>query len=139
MNPQGASVLVMETGNDVAVFVLHENPRKPVRIKSGSSTMELRVGKQMVLTRQVAAKFDQINPSTLISHKNSHSHLVAKDIRAHTADFSLLSAIMNVPALKNMLTASSAADRKMAQQMIKNAAVLALLKGQTGPYSTSGN
>ncbi|MBX9880228.1 MAG: hypothetical protein K2Y22_17350 [Candidatus Obscuribacterales bacterium] len=137
--PTGATVLVMETGNDVAVFDISDGPKGRVRVKSGNKIITMSPGKQVVLTRQLDADFDKINPSKLIGYKNPKSQLVADDIRAYSADFSLPSVMMSVAPMKRLLTSDSPADRKLVQRMIKNAVVLSMLPSKSGPFKTSGN
>ncbi len=137
--PNGASVLVMETGNDVAVFDISDGPKARVRVKSGNKIITMSPGRQVVLTRQLNADFDKINPSKLIGYKNPKGELVASDIRAYSADFSLPSVMMSVAPMKRMLTSDSPADRKMVQRMIKQAVVLSMLPSKAGPFKTSGS
>ncbi len=137
--PTGATVLVMETGHDVAVFDISDGPKGRVRVKSGNKIITMSPGKQVVLTRQLDADFDKINPSKLIGYKNPKGQLVADDIRAYSADFSLPSVMMSVAPMKRMLTSDSPADRKLVQRMIKNAVVLSMLPSKSGPFKTSGN
>ena len=137
--PNGASALVMETGHDVAVFDISDGPKARVRVKSGNKIITMSPGKQVVLTRQLNADFDQINPSKLIGYKNPKGELVASDIRAYSADFSLPSVMMSVAPMKRMLTSDSPADRKMVQRMIKQAVVLSMLPSKAGPFKTSAH
>ncbi|MBX9877390.1 MAG: hypothetical protein K2Y22_02945 [Candidatus Obscuribacterales bacterium] len=137
--PNGASVLVMETGHDVAVFDINDGPHARVRVKSGNKVITLSPGRQVVLTRQLDADFDRVNPSKLIGYKNARAHMVASDIRAYSADFSLPSVMMSVQPVKRMLSSDNPDDRRLVQRMIKQAVILTMLPSKSGPFKTSAN
>ena len=136
--PDGAVAFVIETGHDVAVFDMHDGKKGPVRVRAGKQMITLSPGKQLVLTRQLEADFDAINPEKLIAHRNVQTVAITEGIRIYSADFSLPSMMMNVSPIKRMLASDNPAERRQARKLLKNAVVLAQLSGQKGPYNNSG-
>ncbi len=137
--PDGAVAFVIETGHDVAVFDMHDGKKGPVRVRAGKQMITLSPGKQLVLTRQLEADFDAINPEKLIAHRNVKTVATSEGIRIYSADFSLPSMMMNVSPIKRMLASDNPAERRQARKLLKNAVVLAQLSGQKGPYNNSGS
>lgn len=133
---EGCDVLVMETGNDVAVYNLHDTYKGAVRVVAGRREVVLSPGMQLVLTRKQDAKFEDVNPGTQIAYRNVRSEEVGEGIKAFAADFSIPSAMTRVQPLRRMLASKKSKDRQVAYQMLKNAVVLAALGSNQGPYKS---
>lgn len=132
----GAMALVMETGNDVAVYSLYNNQDDDVSVIVDHKAISLRPGRMVVLTRNNSASFKDINPGKNVATRNHHKHHAGGGIIAYTADFSLVSALSNVGVLKGMLHSPDQSQRQMAAKMMKLAAIQMHLTTHAGPFST---
>jgi hypothetical protein len=133
---EGCDVLVIETGNDVAVYNLHDTYKGAVRVVAGRREVVLSPGMQLVLTRNKDARFEDVNPGTQIAYRNARSEDMGEGIKAFAADFSIPSAMTRVQPLRRILASKKSKDRQVAYQMLKNAVVLATLSGNQGPYKS---
>jgi hypothetical protein len=131
----GATALVMETGNDVAVYSLYNNQDDDVSVIVDHKSISLRPGRMVVLTRNSSASFKDINPGKNVATRNHHKHHAGGGIIAYTADFSLVSALSNVGVLKGMLRSPDQSQRQMAAKMMKLAAIQMHLTTHAGPFS----
>jgi hypothetical protein len=134
--PNGATAYVIETGHDVAVYDMHDGHHGSVKVQVGKKLITLTPGKQLVLTRDLAADFDRVNPGSRIAYRGVHGEVVAEGIKAYAADFSIPSIMMNVAPLKRMLASDIPSERRQAHKLLKNAVILAQMTGQAGPFQT---
>lgn len=130
--PAGSIVFVVETGNDVAVYDLHDT--HPVKIVVGNKQLTLQPGTQVVLTRQANPEYDKVNPGPKISQRGTKLVEVGDGVKAFVSEFSIPSALIAVAPLKQMLKSGKMTDRKQAQRMLKNAVILSQLTPSSGPF-----
>lgn len=134
----GSTVYVMETGNDVAVYNLHDSRKGGVQIVSNNRLLTVQPGTQVLLTRNPNAHFDHLNPGKDIGHRKAHNRDLGGGITAHISEFSIIGAFSSVPALRDMIKSDNKAQRHLAHKMIKNAVILMALNPKGLPYKASG-
>ncbi|MBY0357257.1 MAG: hypothetical protein K2W82_04580 [Candidatus Obscuribacterales bacterium] len=137
--PKGAIVWVMETGNDAAVYDLHDSINAPVKITANGKEMTLSPGTQVLMTRDSKGSFEALNPGSSIGTRNVRSKDLGGGIKAYIADFSISGGVMNVGVIRSLLKSDNPEHHKAAMKMLKNAAILADLTGGAGAYKTKGN
>ena len=130
MIPKGAAAWVMETGNDVAIYDLHDTIHTgSVKVTVNKKEFTLAPGKELLLTRNQSAKFAELNPGNELGYRNVTSSNLGSGIKAYICDFSIAHGITNVPVINNLLLSHDSAHNKAARQMLRNAAILADLTG----------
>lgn len=130
----GSVAYIVETGNDVAIYDVHDNPNG-IKVQAGNRTLVLRPGEQLVLTRQKSADFQSVNPSSTIAHRNMVKHDFGSGIYGFVGEFSPTSAFSNVGALRSIFTTG---DRKLANRLMKTAACLQVVrKTAAAAYATT--
>lgn len=134
----GSTAYVMETGNDVAVYNLHDARKGGVQIVSNNKLIVVQPGTQVLLTRNANAHFDHLNPGKDIGHRKAHNKDLGAGITAHISEFSIIGAFSSVPALREMIKSDNKAQQKLAHKMIKNAVILMALNPKGLPYKSSG-
>lgn len=132
--PAGAVAYIVETGNDVAVYNLHDKSGG-VTVKSGRRTLTLAPGEQLVLTRKPNAPFGEVNPVQDVAYRNVQGYDFGDGIYGHLGEFSHTSAIGSVSMINSMLRSS--VDRKTAQRLLKTAASLQIVKRGSEPFHTA--
>jgi hypothetical protein len=135
----GSTAYVMETGNDVSVYNLHDTRKGGVQIVSNNKLIVVQPGTQVLLTRNPNAHFDHLNPGKDIGHRKAHNKDLGAGITAHISEFSIIGAFSSVPALREMIKSDNKAQQKLAHKMIKNAVILMALNPKGLPYKSSGN
>jgi len=133
----GSWVLIMETGNDMAVYDLQDTYKGAVRVIAGKKEIVLTPGKQVVLTRKPDAKFDEVNPGSRIAYRNVRSEDVGDGVRAFAAEFSIPSAMTRVEPLRQMLISKKSKDSQVARKILRNAALISMMTGPAGPYKST--
>ena len=83
----------------------------------------------MLLTRNGSADFATLNPNNALGYRNVKSSDVGNGIKAYICDFSIAHGLTNVPAMHSLLGSNDPTQKKIARQMLKNAAILADLTG----------
>lgn len=134
--PKGAVVWVMETGNDAAVYDLHDSMKNPVKVLVNNKEMVLAPGKQILLTRDSKASFDELNPGGNIGTRNVRTKEMGAGIKAYIADFTISGGATSVATIRSLLKSDNPEHQKAAHKMLKNAAILTDLGGYKEPYKT---
>ena len=128
--PKGAAAWIMETGNDVAIYDLHDSLRSGViKVMVNNKQLPLAPGKEILLTRNATSDFAALNPSTVIGYRNVKSKDLGDGIKAYVCDFSIVHGLINVSVIHNLAVSKDSAQQKAARNMLKNAAILADLTG----------
>jgi hypothetical protein len=133
---KGSLAFVVETGHDVAVYNLHDKHSGGLNVVVGKILVTVPPGKQLVLTRKPGANFKEVNPGARIAYRNAKEMKLTGDVTGFISDFSIPSAIANIPPLKKMLTSARPDERRIAQQLLKNSVILADVFGSLGPYQS---
>lgn len=129
----GSIAFLIETGNDVAVYALHEGKAGDISFKSGNQTIELSTGQQAVFTRG-HADFSKVNPGALIPARKVNSYKMDNGVTAFVAEYSLPVALSTIRPLKAMRSSDDLALRRLSGTVQKNAAILSLIGTRYGPY-----
>jgi hypothetical protein len=131
---KGSLAFVYETGHDVSIYNLHDRRTGAVNVRVGNTVVVVPPGKQLVLTKNEDAKFDDVNPGVKISYRNPKPLKLPDGVKGFIADFSIPSAIFGLPPLRAMLTSAKPAEQAAAYQLLKNAVIMADVYAALGPY-----
>jgi hypothetical protein len=133
--PKGAIAWVMETGNDAAVYDLHDSLQTgKIKVVANGKELTLSPGTEVLMTRNNTANFETLNPGVSIGVRNIREKDMGAGIKAYIADFSLAGSMMNVPVIHSLLKSDNHNHKKAADKMLKNASILADLTGSAGIY-----
>jgi hypothetical protein len=127
-------VLVLSFNGGVAVYNLHDTKRGAVAIKCGDHTMNAAPGQSVILTSATNASFDEINPAQLFLYRNMTEQSLAPAMKAFTGEFAPLSAIHAVLPLKQLVNSKDPAARRLADNMLKTAAIVHQVHAVKGAY-----
>ena len=128
--PKGTLAWIMETGNDCAIYDLHDTLHTgSIKVVANQKELTLAPGKELLLTRNSNADFSEVNPGKGIGYRNVGANDLGNGIKAYVCDFSIAHGIANVPVIHNLLLSHDPAHKKAAHQMLKNAAILSDLTG----------
>jgi hypothetical protein len=134
----GATALVMETGNDVAVYNLNDHKVGDVNVIVGNRRLTVAPGQQLVLTRMHNAAFDKVNPGTHIAYRNPKKIRVNPDVTAFYSEFSIASAITADRGMRRLMSSADPKERNLASRLMKMAAIRQIVVQNSGPYRKSG-
>jgi hypothetical protein len=134
----GATALVMETGNDVAVYNLNDHKVGDVNVIVGNRKLTVAPGQELVLTRMHNAAFDKVNPGTHIAYRNPKKIRVNPDVTAFYSEFSIASAITADRGMRRLMSSSDPKERNLASRLMKMAAIRQMVAQNSGPYRKSG-
>lgn len=130
----GSMAFLIETGNDVAVYALHEDQRGDITFRSGKHTIDLSTGQQAVFSRNSTDFFSKINPGALIPARQVNEYKLDNGVKAFIAEYSMPMALSIIRPLKGMRQSDNAELRKVSGTVQKNAAILSLIGTRFGPY-----
>lgn len=128
----GAKALVQMKDGYLAVLNLHDKHKGQVSIRSQGLTMSASMGQVLILGADKGDKLAAINPVPEISLRSVKSQKLYGDQRVFTADFSLMSALMNHSTLKGLQ--SNPSHKKHIDQLLKNTIVLNYITAKHGAY-----
>jgi hypothetical protein len=118
----GSAVLIIQTGQEVAIFNLHDDHRGAVTATISGTTFDIPIGRQLVVTTNSDAAFDRINPSTIGYRGLSSAKL--KNKKVYTAEFAQMSALTMISRLLNP---QDRKEKAIADRMLKSTAAMYLL------------
>ena len=131
-----ACVFVMESGNDVAVYDLHQSRPGQVTVISGKKKLTLEPGRMLVLTRQNTRDFEEVKGDfRRIGYRRSSELDIDQSVKAFAADFSIPSAVNMIRPIKTMLKSDQAQEQTAISRILKSSVILSDLTDAAGPFS----
>ena len=133
----GSLVFVMETGNDVAVFNLHDGGSGKVKVKTGGKEFNLNPGTELVMTRVKDAKFEEVNPGRAVAARDVQEFNLEGGITAFQSDFSIMSAFNQLDYLRGVASSDKKEMKNVVNKVLKTAAALHVVTSGRGAYSAN--
>jgi hypothetical protein len=99
--------------------------------------LTLAPGRQVVLTRRLDDRFEDVNPGKSIGFRKNKDVLLGEGIKAHVSEFSISSAATMVKPIRKLLASERPQDRKLVNRMLTNAVILSEMTAAVGPYRTA--
>lgn len=124
--------LVSVTPAGLAVYDLDDKHKGAVVLESNGHNLVLSPGCHAMVTPHHEAQFAQINAIETIAHRNLTSAL-KNGMRAHTSEFSVISAMDTVRPVKALFKALHPKGKQVADHMLKTSAIVMHL-GSGGKY-----
>jgi hypothetical protein len=131
---KGSVVLMLETGDSLAVYNLYDEHRDDVRVNVKRTSIPLAPG-QMVNLSELSGSFGKVCQGKGISYRKPALLNTGSNIRAYVADFSMPSALANVPPLQ---TASKKQGKHSMSKVFKTAAIVTQIRAKEGPFTELG-
>ncbi len=116
----GSIVYIRTRENDTAVFNLHDDHMDSVRTVSGDVRRYLPPGRVMLVTDNTYTDFDDANPCPGLHYRTVYKHESKEGITTLTSQFSVVSALLILPALRQMVGSHS----HEADKILKTAAAV---------------
>ena len=130
-------VLVMATGQSLAVYDLDDCARGAVSLQVGKDKQEvlLRPGFGAVVAQGQIADFSHINPAQLFGYRGIQSRKFEGEgnLSLFTSEFSILQALATVQPLKQLVASKEDKAQHLTGHMLKTAGILMQL-GRGGQY-----
>jgi len=121
---KGSIALVVLDNSRLAVYDLHDASKNSVRISTTSKSIVLSPGHCTILTRNAHHDFERVNPMEAVGYKSLDGHLCGSELRAFSAEFSVLSAINAVHPLRSLVASSHPNAKRMSSSLMKTSAIL---------------
>lgn len=131
----GAAVMMLQTGNELAILALHDDHSGAVKVTVGNQSMEIPVGRQLVLSKDQETAFDNLNPSA-IGYRNLSDGKMGT-LKAYTSEFSLPTALSTAAPIRQLIKSSEKEERDLARKLLKTAAAMAILSKNKAPFKSS--
>lgn len=132
----GASVLVMDSGHEVAIAVydLYQDSPDKVSVYCGEKELVLDRGRVLLLTRQITDNFDELQGTcSNIDYGKAIPVSIDDSVKGFMANFSILSAVKSVGPLKSMLDSDDKRDQLAIANILKGSVVVGDLNNNGGP------
>ncbi len=132
--PAGCKAIVHVKEGVIAVLNLHDKRAGQICVRRSGNLISTSMGKEIVISDLPSAEFATSNPAPDVAVRNLKSWQLSSGQRVFMADFSMISALSNHPALKCLGQSHSAEHRKQMKQLLKNAAALTYVTAKHGLY-----
>jgi hypothetical protein len=134
----GAKALIVSNAYSTSVLNLHDARRGEVSVKLTNGRVNVAMGTQLTVTPVLNATFADVNPTPDIAVRDIKDFGKTGELRTFTADFSLLSAILENPTLRALSKSSDRAHKKQIERVLKNACAATVVTGKSGVYKKVG-
>ncbi|GEM_PF-2895539 len=134
----GSVVLVTALHNGVAIYDLHDGRSGDVRFSMPAHTVCLAPGHHILVTRQGAAGYEQVNPLASIGHRKLQMYDCGLGTRQFSSEFSIVSALNGLRLLTRMKHSQNPHDVQVLQQLMKNAAIIQMTRTNSGAFRRLG-
>jgi hypothetical protein len=129
----GSLVFVTTSGGTTAIYNLHDSCKNAVNVSTSTGVMPLVPGHAMILSNKESIDLSASNPVWSIGHRNTRT-TTAGGIHVLSAEFSIASALTRIPALVALVQSKDPKQQRLAQQLLKTAAVLMFVNKSGEPY-----
>jgi hypothetical protein len=130
----GSLVLVMAWRDGLAVYDLHDRHGEAVAIECGEHRVKLFPGMQTVIGSQSAARFGDINPAQIFAYRHMKEIPLTGGFKAFQSEFSIPIAMQTVMPLKQLAGAKNEHAQKLANRLVKTAAIVNDIAVSGDPY-----
>ncbi|MBX9725311.1 MAG: hypothetical protein K2X81_28160, partial [Candidatus Obscuribacterales bacterium] len=96
--------------------------------------VEVGLGKQVIVGQDAGTDFHAVNPTPQIAVREIKSQPLKNGLRAYSADFSILSALLNHESLKGLNKTEDPVLRQHFEQVLKTACVLTYVTSKHGAF-----
>lgn len=125
----GSLALVIANGGNVSIYNFHDERTGAVRMVSAGSNVALPPGSHALFTTNSKSDFNTLNGNGSIAFRNVERSTLQNGVVMFSADFSIISALMNNSALHTLSRAGNAEMRSIREKMLKTAAALQIATG----------
>ncbi len=122
-------VLLIALKDSLSVYNLDDTRNGAVRIHVGNRRLSLRPGQHVCVATHAVNGFEAVNPTQLFGFGEVSEHPLDDRTKLFTSEFSIPQAIRSVPYLKLLVSNSNPRARKVANHLLKTAAVILQIKG----------
>lgn len=153
---EGSAVMIFQNGSNLSVFNLHDNQAGDVAITVGDQTQEIGVGTQLTLMSRGSGANARPSGSSGNNSGSGGGSVSSGDLGSSfpsdvairnankgkvgdrdsvTSEFSHSSALSNFAGLKKMMNSDDEGDRRNAENILKTAAALSIIKKNSEAFS----
>jgi hypothetical protein len=126
-------VYVTTNGGTTAIYNLHDSCKNAVTVATPIGNTPLAPGHAMILSKKESIDLDASHPVWSIGHRNTRT-MTAGDVHILTAEFSIASALRQIPALAALMQSKDPKQQRLAQQLLKTGAVLMFVNKNGEPF-----
>lgn len=122
----GASVFIIESGNDVVIYDLLQTKPNQVFFIVNQHKLMIEPGHMLVITKQNTDEFDQLAANChCVTYRNAKSlNLHDNTVTAFVANFSIASALVTIEPLKQLTISNHKQDQTAFDRLVKSAVIL---------------
>lgn len=131
----GSAVMIVQGPSGMAVLNLYDDRTGSVSVSCAGGSYKLPVGRQLVVSNNQQAAFDDVNPSA-IGYRNL-AQSKSGNVTIYASEFSLSSALTAADRLGALLGSARQEDRQLASKIMKTAAAMSVLSSNRQPFKTS--
>ncbi len=122
-------VLLMASGDSLAVFNLDDRRRGAVVLKIRDRAVTLSPGKHAVVTWSQIADFETVNPAECFGYRNIRDFKACDTMRVFVGEFSVPQAIRVVKPLQHLVMHNHSGAKDVVNHLMKTTAVVLHLQG----------
>lgn len=127
--------LLIASENSVAVYNLHDIRKSALTVTTTSGhTFNVTPGTSAVLVNSHDKEFEDVNPARFVRYRQPVSKLLSNTHKLYRAEFEIISLLNGLPAVKDMMTSENKETRKTMLNVLKTAAILMQLSGNSEPF-----
>jgi hypothetical protein len=128
-----AAALIIAFDGGIAVYNFHDTRHGAVVINSLGHKLIVAPGRNAVLTSRNVHYYEEVNPAGFVGYRGLVSKMHTDGVKTFQSEFDVAAMLRGVQPLKQLVCSSQTQDRKVANSILKTAAILNSIGG-SAPY-----
>ena len=135
----GATIFLMESGNDTVLYDLCQTKPKQVSIMLDNTKLVMEPGRVLVLTKQSTTRFKdlEVNCHSVNYRRAKQLDLQNEVMNGFVADFSISSALRRIEPLKQLALSGDKQDKLVMERILKGAIARANFASCNEPFANA--
>ncbi|HEY9788310.1 MAG TPA: hypothetical protein V6D17_23175, partial [Candidatus Obscuribacterales bacterium] len=125
--------MVASTESSLAVYDIDDNHKGSVVVEAEGRTMTLSPGRHITIANH-KGEFEHVNAIETVMHRGMRAQMVRDGVKAFSSEFSIPTAVDSIKPLKAMALSKHPHASKVADHMMKTAAVIMHLTNGAGNF-----
>lgn len=128
----GSAVMMVQNGETLGIYALHDDHSGAVTVTLNGQNIEIPIGRQLVLTSNGTANFDEVSPIKMGYRGLTLSKL--GNLKAFMSEFSLPTALSTTDPLRKLMKSHDKEDQQLAGRLLKTAAAMMIMGRLNQPF-----
>lgn len=135
--PLGTTAYCVQKQDAAVIHNLNSSSVRGIKVALiGGKVVHVAPGRTLIVSTNSNATLDSCVADSGFAYRNSRSHFVDNSYKVFMADFSIPSAIMRIPELREKLQSTERRDTNLMKELLKTSLIISEIENGAGNYKT---